>query len=121
MQKLQDRWRRVFSKKPGITKLMEHQIKVKEEGVVRLPPCRWPKRMEEPVLKVVKMMQKRGVTEPSQGEWGNNPVRVPKADGSIRVCLDFRQVNEVSKFNAYPIPQVQELLERLGRPSICQP
>lgn len=32
-----------------------------------------------------------------------------------RVCFDFRKVNEVSQFEAYPMPRVQELLEKLGK------
>ncbi len=40
---------------------------------------------------------------------------VPKKNGSLRFCLDFRKLNSVSKFNPYPMPRVDELVERLGR------
>ena len=39
---------------------------------------------------------------------------VGKPDGSIRFCVDYRKVNEVSRFDAYPMPRVDELLDRLG-------
>lgn len=39
---------------------------------------------------------------------------IPKPDGSLRFCNDFRKLNEVSKFDAYPMPRVDELIERLG-------
>lgn len=39
---------------------------------------------------------------------------VPKPDKSVRVCIDFRWLNEVSRFDAYHIPLVLGLLERLG-------
>ena len=39
---------------------------------------------------------------------------VGKPDGSIRFCVDYRKVNEVSLFDAYPMPRVDELLDRLG-------
>lgn len=60
-------------------------------------------------------MLELGVIELSQSEWRSNPVMIPKPDRSIMVCLDFRRVNEVYKFDAYPKPRIQELLERLGR------
>lgn len=40
---------------------------------------------------------------------------VPKPDGKTRVCLDFRRVNELSEFDAYPMPHVQGLIEKLGK------
>ena len=39
---------------------------------------------------------------------------VGKLDGSIQFCVDYRKVNDVSRFDAYPMPRVDELLDRLG-------
>ncbi|KAL1258478.1 hypothetical protein QQF64_011722 [Cirrhinus molitorella] len=40
---------------------------------------------------------------------------VPKPDGTLRFYSDFRRLNEVSEFDGYPMPRVEELLDRLGR------
>ncbi|KAL0160841.1 hypothetical protein M9458_044566, partial [Cirrhinus mrigala] len=42
-------------------------------------------------------------------------VMVPKPDGTLRFCNDFRRLNEISEFDSYPMPRVDELLDRLGR------
>ena len=40
---------------------------------------------------------------------------VPKLDGSLRFCNDFRGVNNISLFDAYPMRRVDELIDRLGK------
>ncbi len=55
-----------------------------------------------------------GVIVESHSDWASPIVLVPKTDGSIRFCVDYRKVNAVSKFDAYPISRVDELLDRLG-------
>eukprot|EP00064_Thunnus_orientalis_P002528 superscaffoldBa00000188_g2535 len=47
-------------------------------------------------------MQRLGVIEPSQSEWCNPVVIVVKKDGSLRICIDFRKLNAMSEFDAYP-------------------
>ena len=60
-------------------------------------------------------MLRLGVIEPSRSPWSSPIVMVPKPDGTLRFCNDFRRLNEVSEFDCYPMPRVDELLDRLGR------
>lgn len=60
-------------------------------------------------------MQSLGVIEPSISEWSSPIVLGPKKDGTLWFCLDFRKLNNVSKFDPYPMPRVDELVERLGK------
>lgn len=60
-------------------------------------------------------MLKMGIIEPSSSEWNSSIVLVPKPDGSIRFCIDFREVNKISKFDTYPLPRVDEMVERIGK------
>ncbi len=60
-------------------------------------------------------MLKLGVVEPSRSPWSSPIVMVPKPDGTLRFCNDFHRLNEVSEFDGYPMPRVDELLDRLGR------
>ncbi len=59
-------------------------------------------------------MLEMGVIEESHSDWASPIVLVPKTDGSVRFCVDYSKVNAVSKFDAYPMPRVDELLDRLG-------
>ena len=39
---------------------------------------------------------------------------VGREDGDVRFCVDYRKLNQVSKFDAYPMPRVEEVLESVG-------
>ena len=60
-------------------------------------------------------MGRMGVIRPSTNEWASLLIVVPKKDRSLRLCVDFRKPNEVSEFDAYPMPRVDEILDRLGQ------
>jgi len=58
-------------------------------------------------------LRKMGMIEPSDSDWASRLVMVTKKDGSIRVCVDFREVNKLTKRDAYPAPQIEQTLDQL--------
>ena len=59
-------------------------------------------------------MLKHGIIEPSQSEWSLPCILVPKKDGTYRFCVDFYMVNLVKKTDSYPIPRVEDCINRIG-------
>jgi hypothetical protein len=82
---------------------------------VHIRPYRIPEDRQVIAKNEVREMLRMRVIEPSTSEWSSPIVLVPKPDGSMRLCNDFRGVNAISTFDAYPMPCVDELLERLGK------
>ena len=107
-------YRTVFSGKPGRTDLTEHQIWTENARPIRLPPYRLPQAYRRSVKEELDEMLENGIIEPSRSEWSFPVVLVPKKDGSLRMCVDYRRLNSVSKVDNYPMPRVEELIDRLG-------
>lgn len=61
---------------------------------------------------------KNGWIQRSASEAGAPILFVPKKDGSLRLCVDYRGLNAISKKNRHPLPLISETLDRLGR-SAC--
>jgi hypothetical protein len=64
--------------------------------------------------KATKEMQEAKVIEPSTAEWASNLVVVTKKDGTARVCVDTRFLNNVTKRDCYPLPRIDTCLDSLG-------
>ena len=111
---LQHRFADVFSPLPGRTMLIEHHIETQPGVTVRTRPYRLPAHKQEAVNRELDSMLKLGVVEESHSDWCSPIVLVAKRDGAVRFCVDYRRVNAVSKFDAYPMPRIDELLDRLG-------
>ena len=70
--------------------------------------------IREKVLEELEGMERDGIIEKSESEWTSPLVVVTKKDGGIRLCVDYRKLNQVTKFDAYPMPRVEELLDEIG-------
>lgn len=104
----------VFSQTPGLTQLVTHRIPTPAGEVYR---ARWrptPQKRWEVIGREVREMLNLGVIEPSDGAWRSPVVLVPKPDGSIWFCVDYRGVNALAKFDAYPMPKADILIDQLG-------
>ncbi|KAI2644051.1 Retrovirus-related Pol polyprotein from transposon 17.6 [Labeo rohita] len=113
LQHLLNEFPALFCQRPGRTELAQHTIHLSDPS--RQHPYRVPERLVEPLKEKIKMMKDLGVIEPSTSEWSSPIVIVPKKDGFLRVCIDFRKLNAQSKFDAYPMPRVDDLLEKIGK------
>jgi hypothetical protein len=89
-------------------------------GVV--PVSKTPYRMSTPELVELKLqlkeMMDKGYIQPSMSPWGAPILFVKKKDDSLRLCIDYRQLNKVTIKNKYPFPRIDDLFDQLGGASI---
>ena len=98
---------------------VDHKIDI-EPGVP--PPCRQPYRMSPGELDELKKQLQdlidNGLIRPSSSPYGAPVLFVKKKDGSMRLCVDYRALNKHTVKNRYPLPRIDELLDRLGHAKI---
>ena len=114
IQSLWARFAMVLDENPGRTTVTEHHIKTGEASPIRLPPYRIPYAYRDTVQNELKEMEQAGIIERSSSEWAAPIVLVKKKDSTLRMCVDYRRLNAVSQMDAYPMPRVDELIDRLG-------
>lgn len=55
------------------------------------------------------------IIEPCRSPWASPIVTVGNKDGSLRLCVDYRCLNALTKNDPYPMPRVEDLLDKLGK------
>jgi len=63
-------------------------------------------------------MLERGEIQPSVSPYGAPVLFVKKQDGSLRMCIDYRALNKQTIKNKYPLPRIEEMLDRLGKAKV---
>ena len=86
-----------FSSTLRHTNLITHSIEVQSARPVRCAPRRMSPRMLEIAQGEIRKMLVEGVIEPSTSEWCSAPVIVEKSNENHRFCIDFRELNKVTR------------------------
>ncbi|KAL5559193.1 hypothetical protein UlMin_035404 [Ulmus minor] len=60
----------------------------------------------------------KGFIRPSHSPWGAPVLFVKKKDGTLRMCIDYRELNKVTIKNRYPLPRIDDLFDQLKGASI---
>lgn len=105
----------MFKDTPGRTKRISISIDTGDAALVHMPPYRLPKARHMVVQEEIRQMLTEGLIEPSFSPWASPIVLVPNKDGSLRVCIDYRKLNGVTRPDPYPIPRVDDLIDGLSQ------
>ena len=103
------------SAKSGVTTLTEHHIELTDSVPIRHRLRRLSPKMLEIAIEEVSKLAREGIIERSASDYSSAPVLVKKPDGKIRMCIDYRDLNKTTKRDAYPMPSMDSILDKLRR------
>ena len=85
---------------------------------ISIPPYRMaPAELKELKDQLQDLLSK-GFIRPSVSPWGAPVLFVKKKDGTIRMCIDYKQLNKVTVKNKYPLPRIDDLFDQLQGASL---
>lgn len=98
----------------GLCERIQHEIDTGDSRPVSLGSRRIPVAYHAALDKHVDELLEKDIIEVANGQWCSpiNPVK--KKDGSIRLTIDFRELNQRTRWDAWPMPKVDEILNKLG-------
>ena len=98
----------------GRTELAEHKIETGKAKPIKQPPRRIPLAKMSEVNNEIKEMLEKGIIEPSESPWSSPVVLVKKKDNTLRFCIDYRKLNDVTSKDSHPIPRIDTTLDALS-------
>jgi len=117
LKQLLEEFSDVFSKGEsdlGRTDVCKHRIDTGDSAPVRQPLRRQPHVYKAVIDEHLRQMLSDGIIEPATSEWVANVVLAKKKDGSVRFCIDYRQLKTITKKDSYPLPRVDDCLDALA-------
>ena len=102
----------------GCCTLQPFKIETTTETPVVISPYRKSFKERELIKQEIEKMIDAKIIVPSISRWAAPVVLIPKPDGSIRFCVDYRGLNKITIADPFPLPRVDEILETVAPASI---
>ena len=108
----------VNPKAPSITSITEHAINTGSALPVKARGMRMSPKSEKEVETQLDQMLINGIVRPSCSPWAARVILIEKKDKSLRFAVDYRGLKDVTRKDAYTIPDIRDILDKLHGNSI---
>ena len=93
---------------------VKHSIHLQDEMPFKMRHRRIPPGMYEEVRQHLRELCETNIIRPSASPWASPVVLVRKKDGSLRFCIDYRKLNELTVKDSYALPRIEEMMDLLS-------
>ena len=97
----------------GKTGLVKHHIDTEGQGPIRLQPYRIHQNEKHGLDGIIQKLLANKIIRPSVSSWAAPVVIVKKKGGKIRLCMDYRKLNNITKKDSFPLPRIDNVLDLL--------
>ena len=98
----------------GRCTVVKHTIDTGQHPPIRLRSYRTSPAKREEIEKQVHEMLENDIISPSVSPWSSPVVLVKKSDGTMRFCVDYRKLNQITRKDCHPLPRITEALDSMG-------
>src|SRR6185295_8051926 len=98
----------------GQTSEIQHHIDTQLAQPIRQYPYSLSPRHRQFLKEEIDCMKNQGLIVPSKSPWTSPALVVGKANGKLRLVVDYRKINKVTKPDAYPLPKISDMLDALA-------
>lgn len=113
LKNLLDKYVKIDPKHIGCCKAVRHKIVLNNDVPIKQRYYPVSPVIQKHINAELDKMLEMGVVEPSTSSWSSPILLIPKKDKSYRFVVDYRKLNQVTKKDAYPLPYVNHILDRL--------
>ena len=90
-----------------------HEVKTGNVTPIYISPYRKSMAERELIQEHVKEMLDANIIRPSSSPWSSPVIMIPKPDGSIRFCVDYRKLNACTENDHFPMPRIDDIFDAL--------
>ncbi|GFU59021.1 retrovirus-related Pol polyprotein from transposon 297 [Trichonephila clavipes] len=94
------------------TLFIEHRINTRNHLPVAVPPYRMNPSKKEILKQEIDRLLSEGIIEECESPYASPVVLIPKPNGTFRLCIDYRKLNEITVADTYPLPRMDDLLHQ---------
>ena len=115
LEKLLLEFEHLFPDVPTRTDQIYHDVDVGNADPIKQHPYRLNPSKQKYLKEEIKYLLENDFIEPSNSCWTSPCILVPKPDERYRMCTDYRKVMSVTKTDTFPIPRMDDCIDKVGK------